>query len=399
MGALTCGLRVNMRSSWIFVIASTLLVSASAAAWDVVDKDLEGRTFTHAKASFGGYIQPRFRFSPDDTEAGSTGEVGFSVQRMRLELEGSFSAPGPKNFPFTLRQKTSIELMPDPRLQDAYVDFALGTPFQVRLGQFKAPSSRTNLTSDMGAMFPDKPLIASFGPEREMGAMFFGWWGKRLIEWNVGVFNGEGRNRVSNVNRKVMVVGRVAFSPLGSPGMAAEVLHDWSFKDDATIRPTFTVGYSITHNTIGPLGQQEAILAHDVDGFFHYRFFTAQGEFWDRTSDFEELSVSDYKQTGWYAQLSAFWFGVPWAQEHLALLGRVEQGDAYIPSADIPPAGPLDPAQATRRITAGVGFFAGKPMFRLVQDLRFVASYTVKQELEDLPLNNDEFNLSMNLNF
>jgi hypothetical protein len=77
----------------------------------------------------------------------------------------------------------------------------------------------------------------------------------------------------------------------------------------------------------------------------------------------------------------------------------VEQGDAYKPTADIPPAGPLDPAQATRRVTAGLGFFAGKPMFRLVQDLRFVASYTVKQELEDLPLNNDEFNLSMNLNF
>lgn len=389
-----------MRSigSWWWV--ALLAVPQIAPAWDLVDKDLEGRTFTHSKVSFGGYVQPRFRYSPDDTEAGSTGEVGFSVQRMRLELEGSLTAPGPANFPFTLRQKVGIELMPDPRLQDAYVDFALGTPFQLRFGQFKAPSMRANLTSDMAAMFPDRPLIGSFGPDREIGAMFFGWWGKRYIEWNVGLFNGEGRNRVSNVNRKMMVAGRVAFSPLGGAGPSSEVLHDWSADTGlSTYRPTFTVGYSFTHNTIGPLGQQEAIVAHDVDAFLHWRFLTAQGEFWHRTSDFEVLSVADYKQQGWYAQLSAFWFGVPWAQDHLALLGRVEQGDAYIPNADIPPAGPLDPAQATRRVTAGMGFYAGSPMFRVIQDLRVVASYTVKQELEELPLHNDEFNLSMNLNF
>lgn len=389
-----------MRSWCVVVVVAVLTVPRSALAWDLIDKDLEGKTFTHTRVSFGGYVQPRFRFSPDDSAAGSIGEVGFSVQRMRLELEGSLSAPGPAHFPFTLRQKTSIEMIPDPRLQDAYVDFALGTPFQVRLGQFKATSLRTNLTSDMAAMFPDRPLIAAFGPDREIGAMFFGWWGKRFIEWNVGVFNGEGRNRVSNVNRKMMVAARVAFSPLGGPGSSSEVLHDWSSDENSpTYRPAFTVAYSVTHNTIGPLGQQEAILAHDVDAFFHWRFLTAQGEFWTRTSDFEERSVADYKQNGWYAQFSAFWFGVPWAQDHLALLGRVEQGDAYIPNADIPPAGPLDPAQATRRVTGGVGFYAGPPMFRVIQDLRLVASYTVKQELEDLPLKNDEFNLSMNLNF
>lgn len=395
------------------MLAGVLGSSSTSEAYDVLDQEIEGRYFTRARATVGGFVQPRFRFVPRDEAAATEGEIGFSLARSRLEITGDLLAPPHRRWGFSISQKYSVELIPEPRLQDAYVDLKVGTEFQFRLGQFKAPIHRAILVSDANNLFPDRSQITRFVPNREMGFMFHGYWGDRQVQWQAAIFNGEGQNRVGNVNRKFMYVVRAVVAPFGSPGAKFEILNDWRPEGSEVWKPIFALGYSFHTNTDGPVGQQEVYFAHNVEGFFHFRPLTIMGEFFLRQSDWEVEELRDYNQVGWYVQAGYFLYGVPWASKHIALMGRVEQGDRFRPCLDndsvglgpcrlddeVTVAGATDPGQASRRYAAGIGIYAGQPLFEFVQEMRVVISYTVKEELEDAPWNNDEFNVTANLTF
>lgn len=397
------------RSALALLTAALLAGGASTAAqaYDIVDKPLEGRAFDHLTVKLGGFVQPRFRFEPADPDVGTAGQIGFSVQRARLELEGVLTSPSQRPFPFSIAQKYSLELggQNGAILQDAYIDLGFGTEFHFRVGQFKAPIHRANLVSDANNLFPDRNRITQFAglPDRDIGVMFHGYWGRRFIEYSAGVWNGEGANRIS-ANKTFLYAGRVVFSPWGSPGSGWEILKDWRWEGDEVWRPVVSVGYSVHYEIDGVEGERQSFLGHNVEGFLHWRFLTVMSEFFYRTSYWEVEELADFQQQGWYVQLGAFWYGVPWAQDHLALLGRVEQGDEFRPLDPdlvdkLPPSGPLDPAQATRRYTVGLGVYANQPLFKYAQDLRLVVSYTIKTELEGLDVKNDELNVSANLTF
>ena len=385
-------------------LAAGLLSAMPASAYDVVDKELgKERGFDRVKVRLGGFVQPRFRFEPVDEAAGSPGQLGFTVQRARLELAGDLLADPEKRWGFSIRQKYSLELVGrnGAVLQDAYVNFGFGTEFQLRVGQFKAPVHRANLVSDSNNLFPDKNRITQFSglPNRDIGVMFHGYWGDRQVGWAAGVWNGEGANRIAS-NRKMLYVGRLWVAPLGSPGDSYEILKDWQPPNREKDLPAFSVGYSFHTFTDGTPGEEQFWMGHNVEGFFHWKFVTVMSELFLRRSDWERTDIADFNQRGWYVQLGAFLYKVPWAEDHLALMTRIEQGDEFDPiDADVPPTGALDPAQATRRYAVGLGIYAGQPLFRFVQDLRVVASYTIKDELEGFDVNNNEFNLSMNLTF
>lgn len=380
-----------------------VLLVGAAHAVPLIDRDLEEAGFSHVRAELGGFIQPRFRWTPDDPDANLNGQIGFNVQRARLsqsvELTGA-PIGASSHWKFSVREGLSIELSPEPVLQDAFINVGIGTEFQITAGQFKAPVHRAILAGDQNNLFPDRNQITTWVPEREIGVMLHGWWGERVIEWQVAAFDGEGKNRVGNVNKKLMYAGRVAFSPLGSPGTNFEILKDWRPDGQERIRPTFTVGYSFFQNTTGSVGTQQASLGHNVEFFFHYRPLTVMSEVFYRTSDFEAVEVADDHQLGGYVQAGMFLAGVPWAKDHIAVMGRFEQGDPFIPNgADVPPTGPTDPNQGSRRESVGLGIYANEPLFRFVQDLRLVVSYTFRQELEGFDLKNDELNVSSTLSF
>ncbi len=385
--------------AWVAVLVG-VLAPGSSRAYDVLDEELKNRVFDRAKLKIGGFLQPRFRYSPSDPAANVVGETGFSVQRARLEIQGQLLSPSHRKFGLRMGQKFSLELMPNPQLQDAYLDIAFGDLIQIRVGQFKAPIHRAILVSDANNLFPDRNQITTFVPEREIGLMLHGWWGKRQIEWQAAIFNGEGPNRVINVNRRFLVAGRVVFSPFGSPGATYEILRDWRPEGVEKFRPIFSLGYSFHYNVEGDPGQELAYVGHNVEGFFHWRFLTVMSEFFFKFADFQDPAPADFNQIGWYVQLGAFWYGVPWAEDHIALVARVEQGDRFKPiNSDQPAAGPTDPGQASRRTAVGIGLYAGEPLFKFVQEARLIISYTFKEELEGFPLKNDEFNLSMNFTF
>lgn len=372
-----------------------------AQAYDVVDRELEGRAFERLKVNVGGFLQPRFRFTPSDDNAGTPGEIGFSLQRVRVLIGGDLLPPSHRRFGFFIRQRFQFELIPEPSLLDAYIDVGFGTEFQIRLGQFKAPVHRALLVSDANNLFADRNQITRWITDREMGIMFHGYWGQRYIQWQAAMFNGEGANRLSNVNNKFYYAARITFSPLGSPGDSYEILLDWKPEGREKFVPVFTVGYAFHANTDGPLGQQQARLAHNVEFFFHWRFLTVMSELHYATIDWEAPEIEDFTQLGGYVQFGAFLYGVPWAQRHLALMGRFEQGDRFIPTdaANVPVTGATDPSQGSRRYSIGLGIFAGEPLFDVVQDFRLIVSYTIKQELEGFSYDNDELNITASMRF
>lgn len=390
----------------VLALWATLWCGATAQAYDVVDKPLKGRTFDRVKVKIGGFVQPRFRFQQGDEAANTDGYLGFSVQRARLEVEGHFLPPEHRHFGFHISQKYSLELVGKngATLQDAYVNMGFGTEFQLRVGQFKATVHRANQVSDANNLFPDRNRITQFSgmPNRDIGAMIHGHWGgkrPRQIAWNLGVYNGEGENRAP-ANQSLLYVARVVFSPWGSPGDSYEILKDWRAPGDDRYIPSLSLGYSFHTNTDGVPGTQQLFLGHNAELFFHWRFLTIMSEFFYRQVDWEDVNIEDYDQLGWYVQAGAFLMGVPWAQDHVALMFRAEQGDEFIPTGpNVPPAGPRDPGQETRRYAVGLGLYGGKPLFDVVQEFRVVLSYTIKEELEGFPLDDDEFNVSMNLTF
>jgi hypothetical protein len=114
--------------------------------------------------------------------------------------------------------------------------------------------------------------------------------------------------------------------------------------------------------------------------------------------DYENVDIADYVQRGWYVQAGCFPPGVRWAREHLALVGRYEQGDSLV-ARDVPAAGPTDPTQANRRVTLGAGLYLGEDLLGDLNDLRLVAEWRIKRELEGFTLKDDGLALAANLTF
>lgn len=371
------------------VAATSLLGPGEASGAEIVSVDAAKGGFDHLGVRLGGFVQPRFTLVPEDEAVGSAGELGFEVRRVRFELGATLTKAVRPGLDLTISPVMSVELMPEPKLKDGYIEVGLGPWVQLRGGQFKAATSRTVLTSDRAILFPERAMLSPLVPDYEIGAQVGGSFGKKHVEYSLGAFNGEGSNRISNVNRKMLWVGRVAVSPLGAPGRASELIAPAS---EGPHRPTFTLGYAIHANVEGEPGEEEASMGHDVEAFLHWRWFTLQGEFLWKDVDFEDPAITDYRQTAWYAQMGMFLPAIPWAEAHVALLFRAEQADAYVPvGSEVPLAGATDPHQAQRAFGFGIGYYGSLPLFKAVGDLRIQAVYTVRQELEDQPYDNDEF--------
>lgn len=408
-----------------------LLLPSVAAAADVVEVSRDGealqtkvfghtlpgapkdggqlRAFDSVTFGFGGFMQPRFVVVPQDESVGAEGTLGFSLRRARLETEilskKKLGELAGTTIDLRLGTKFSIELTPEPSLRDAYFDLGFGPGINLRLGQFKAPKSRSLLTSDTRGVFPERAFWISELGERQVGAQLSGAFGKKHVEYAVAVFNGEGPNQPVNVNRKFEVVGRAVVSPLGGPGTGDEMLAQdaaswWKDPEKQLWWPTFSVGYAIHHNVLGPEGAQEATIGHDIEAFLHWRWITLQFEWLWKFTDFEDPAIPDYRTRGWYLQAMSFIPKVPVLEDHLAVLFRFEEGDTRIPTElDLPLTGATDSAQAQRRISFGVGVFVYKPLFKNVGDLRLTLTYSVRQEREGLSYDNDEFAIAAHVGF
>lgn len=170
-----------------------------------------------ALPKISGYVQTGYTWS----ERSST----FFIKRVRLNLSGALAE--------RLDYRIQIEFC-SPKIVDAYLRYRPFEALNIQLGEYKLPFSIENteyvplkyefieyplsLRRLMG--FDDLCGLSATG--RDMGAMLYGGFFKRgdysILNYNVGVFNGEGLN-VKDLNRAKDVVARLTLKPFaGFPG-------------------------------------------------------------------------------------------------------------------------------------------------------------------------------------
>jgi hypothetical protein len=106
------------------------------------------------------------------------------------------------------------------QLFDAYMDWGYKKEATPRLGQYKVPFNREELTSDPLLEFAERSIVNDqFRLERDIGASLYGTLFDKtyaMLEYYGGVFNGSGRNSPGGINgTNLLYAGRIMWEPLG----------------------------------------------------------------------------------------------------------------------------------------------------------------------------------------
>lgn len=182
--------------------AEVAALKAKTSAWDKV---------LAALPAISGYLQTGYEWSDNSSS--------FFIKRVRLSLSGNIA---PK-----LDYRVQIEFA-SPKIVDAYLCYRPFDELNLQLGEYKLPFSIENteyvplryefieyplsLCKLMG--FNDLCGLSATG--RDMGAQLFGGFFRRdgysILNYNIGVFNGEGLN-VRDKNKSKDVVARLTLKP------------------------------------------------------------------------------------------------------------------------------------------------------------------------------------------
>jgi phosphate-selective porin OprO and OprP len=162
----------------------------------------------------GTHIDFRARFSADvrDSDAPLPDEdiAAFDIARRRIGIEGEI-----KNiFDFQVEH----ELIGSDGWRDVFLNYKQFDYAQVIVGKFKLPFSLDENTSSTNLDFAHRSLAASFlAPGRDKGAQVHGRVAKRMLRYELGVFEHDGRNARTNDESRVTggqtVAGRVRVEP------------------------------------------------------------------------------------------------------------------------------------------------------------------------------------------
>ncbi len=160
------------------------------------------------KAQVGGRLQARYTFEDFD-QGGADDSSNFTIRRMKVWLQGNVFS---KNLKYKWQHNFGGG---NQVLEDAYVSYTFLEPLALTLGQYKPPQGRQELTSSGSQLFVDRSLAnETFNLGYDIGTMASGQFADHLVEYSVGVFNGNGVNK-SNRGNDHMVSGRIDFNPLG----------------------------------------------------------------------------------------------------------------------------------------------------------------------------------------
>lgn len=182
----------------------------------------------------------------NDTDKKLT-QTNFQVRRLELKWDGYAFAPW---FYYTFM----IDPASSTLLKDAYLTAAYQKEIGPRVGQWKVPFNREELTSTAALQIIERSIVNSqFSLERTRGAALMGGIGANSnFSYSAGVFNSQGNNSskgVSNLDSNLLYVGRIQL------GLAGD--DDYKFNSNGTFatakaydmvpnfakNPTFVVGF------------------------------------------------------------------------------------------------------------------------------------------------------------
>ncbi|MDD6210419.1 MAG: porin [Bacteroidales bacterium] len=161
------------------------------------------------------FINPRYIYADDGKPS------GFDLRRAQIDLKGSVM----KNLDYRLM----LDFANNPKILDANASWTPLKELNIRAGQFKVPFSlettyaRWVLESPENSQIVEQLVYYSDDPSgiksngRDIGVSLYGGFfhkkGYNIIDYNVGVFNGNGSNIKDN-NRKKDYIGTVMVNPI-----------------------------------------------------------------------------------------------------------------------------------------------------------------------------------------
>ena len=163
---------------------------------------------------------------PDDavqlpgTKAAGDSQGSFRIRRAKFKLEGWFYKKQ-LTYEVQMNWPAAVGSNVGAFLEDANLDWDASNKgvFRIKLGQFKYPQSRQELTSSGSQEFVDRSLVENrYGLGRDLGLQLWGSVLGNKLEWRAGVFNGNGLTRAANDNDKFLLAARVQVHPNGNPG-------------------------------------------------------------------------------------------------------------------------------------------------------------------------------------
>jgi len=274
----------------------------------------------------GLLVQMRYQLSstPDPTQ-----ESTFVVRMVRPALRGTVLAPWIRFF-------VQPELAgPSARLLDLEVDLVPHEAIGLRVGQFLTPFSRTFTTPVPRLLFPDFAQANEvFRADRDTGAMLHGAPFAGVLEYAVGVFDGNRIDRGGNDDERMMYMARVAVSPLGAvsadetPHLGAHTPFRFSvgangYLGETTLVETATdpvTGASVTTRTL----EENQTAGADLQ--IRWETLVLQAELYYRATHLADGTERD--AIGGYAH-AAWMFFWPW----LDVAARVSVVDSDLGSA------------------------------------------------------------------
>lgn len=221
-----------------------LALSAPATAADPGTASFGGKGFTVADAAgantlnLGLSFQPRFSATlagdPDAADVDALDDVGFRVRRMLLTAGGTlagrldyrFRIDAAKAFTFTDGAGSSQQAA-RAILDDAQVTFRIAEPLTLSVGQYKVPFTAQQMMSDTTLLAADRALVidglrygdtrvSGWSWSRDLGAHVGGSVADKKLEYQVGVFNGDGANTWPPTDRGFLYTARAQVAPLGA---------------------------------------------------------------------------------------------------------------------------------------------------------------------------------------
>ena len=241
----------------------------------------------------------------------------FNIRLMRVIMDGKIG-----DFDWRVQMQGSSNAGPgNPTVQlvDLYAEWTKHKEFRIKAGQFKRAFSFENPTHPITQGWYSYAMVinqlVAFGDRtgekasggRDMGLqvqgdLFPNASGRRLLHYQVGVYNGEGVNQKDLDNRKdiigglwVMPVEGVRIGAFGWTGSRANMIYDYEVASDGTKK-------ALTRSV--PKNRYAFSAEYDKDEYtFRAEYIHSQG--WGAASAGNNVREIDYskgdKADGWYA--------------------------------------------------------------------------------------------------
>lgn len=155
----------------------------------------DGLKFSSGDGTWDGYVGGRVRmhmrnFVDRPSDGTRTSPDTFFLREIRLETGGTYKQDWEYKVQYDMPTGSSSTTG---TLQDGYLGWKHYPVASLRMGQFKEPFSQEESTSGRFIDFNERSVLTRLAPGRDIGFMAYGKALEDIVEYEVGVFNGQGR--------------------------------------------------------------------------------------------------------------------------------------------------------------------------------------------------------------